>query len=297
MSIGDFRIDKADIRYSGENLSRPECVLAERDGTLWISDDRGGVTRLDPDGRQTVIGSISGTPNGLAMERDGSLLIANMEDGKLYRLQRDGKHEIVFDHFPGKPVGAGCNFVYRDPAADRMWMTISTATMPRHHAVVKPIPDGYVLLLQNGKVSIAADGICFTNEVRIDRAGRFLYVAETAKGRILRYPLQRDGGLGAQEVFGPDPIAPESRVDGIAFDAEDNLWVTEVANNGIYVIAPNGTCRCVFEDRAGEAVLFPASLCFAGPDLRTVYIGSIKMNRLAVFRAPVAGAPLAHWNS
>ena len=138
MNIGDFRIDKADIRYHGENLSRPECVLAERDGTLWISDDRGGVTRLDSEGRQSVIGAIPGTPNGLAIDRDSSLLIANMEDGRLYRLQRDGKHEIVFDRFPGKPAGAGCNFVYRDPVADRVWMTISTATAPRRGGEADP---------------------------------------------------------------------------------------------------------------------------------------------------------------
>jgi sugar lactone lactonase YvrE len=44
-------------------------------------------------------------------------------------------------------------------------------------------------------------------------------------------------------------------------------------------------------------VNFPASLAFAGPDLKTVYIGSTRMKRLGSFRSPVAGAPLAHWNA
>ena len=54
-SIESFRLKPSDIRFVGANLSRPECILAEADGTLWISDDRAAVTRLDADGRQTLI--------------------------------------------------------------------------------------------------------------------------------------------------------------------------------------------------------------------------------------------------
>ena len=50
--ILDFGIDKASIRYVGEGLQRPECILAEPDGTLWAADARGGVARLTPDGQQ-----------------------------------------------------------------------------------------------------------------------------------------------------------------------------------------------------------------------------------------------------
>ena len=294
MPIGNFTLDPAAIEWYGDDLSRPECVLAEPDGTLWASDNRGGVTRIEPGGRQTVIGSIPGAPNGLAIERQGSILIANIGDGKVYRLFRDGRHEIVLDSFEGKPLGSP-NFVYCDPVADRVWITVSTRTVPRQEAAQKAIPDGYILVIERGAVRLAADGLCFTNEVRIDRAGRHLYVAETAKGRVRRYSLAADGSLGLPETFGPAELRPGARVDGLAFDAEGNLWVTEVAHNGLYVIAPDGACRCVFQDEAGATVKFPASICFAGPDLRTAYLGSIPMKRLAMFRAPVAGEPLAHW--
>ncbi len=83
MPIGDFKLTTDDIGWRGSGLSRPECVIAERDGTLWCSDDRGGVTRIAPDGGQTVVGSITGAPNGFAIERCGSFLIANIDDGKV----------------------------------------------------------------------------------------------------------------------------------------------------------------------------------------------------------------------
>lgn len=38
-----------------------------------------------------------------------------------------------------------------------------------------------------------------------------------------------------------------------------------------------------------------ASLTFGGPDLRTVYVGSLRGKRIPAFRAPVAGLPMVHW--
>jgi len=39
-----------------------------------------------------------------------------------------------------------------------------------------------------------------------------------------------------------------------------------------------------------------ASVTFGGPDLRTVYIGSLKGTRIPCFRAPIAGLPMVHWH-
>jgi gluconolactonase len=50
-----WRIDPKDIKYAGHDLQRPECILAERDGTLWSADARGGVMQIRPDGSQTLI--------------------------------------------------------------------------------------------------------------------------------------------------------------------------------------------------------------------------------------------------
>ncbi|MEO7191556.1 MAG: hypothetical protein ABI051_10925 [Vicinamibacterales bacterium] len=38
-----------------------------------------------------------------------------------------------------------------------------------------------------------------------------------------------------------------------------------------------------------------ASVTFGGPDLRTVYIGSLRGTRIPYFRAAVAGLPMMHW--
>jgi hypothetical protein len=38
-----------------------------------------------------------------------------------------------------------------------------------------------------------------------------------------------------------------------------------------------------------------ASIGFGGPDLHTVYMGSLAHDGIQTFRSPIKGAPLVHW--
>ena len=53
--INGFTIDPAQIQSIGRDLQRPECILAEPDGSLWSADARGGVVHIRPDGSQQLI--------------------------------------------------------------------------------------------------------------------------------------------------------------------------------------------------------------------------------------------------
>ncbi len=291
--FANFRLNAGGIRFVGRDLSRPECVVAEADGTLWVSDDRAAVTRIDPDGRQTLIGSMRAAPNGLAMDRAGTLYVANIDDGKVYRLHRDGREEVILDRFEGRPLGS-VNFPYID-ANDRLWITVSTVTTPRIQAVQSPIPDGYILRMDPGGPVKVVDGLCFTNEMRIRADGRMLYVVESMLGCVSCRPILAGGALGPRGVHGPAPVFEGAVLDGIALDEQGNVWATEVRRNAIVVITPEGRAHTVFEDPKGETLVFPTSIAFGGADRRTAYVGSLKLNRLASFRSPVAGAPMAHW--
>ena len=120
--IDGFAIDPDSITYIGEDLKRPECVLAEKDGTVWSTDERGGVVKINPDGSQEFIeqrfetgGAIEGTvPNGMAIADNGDLLIANFGTKFMERIRRNGDTTVMFEtlndgEWPGK-----LNFVVRD---------------------------------------------------------------------------------------------------------------------------------------------------------------------------------------
>ncbi len=292
-ALRDWVLKPSEMTPLGKNLSRPECVVVERDGTLWISDDRAAVTRLDPDGTQTLVGNLGGAPNGLAMDREGRLLVANIEDGKVHRLFRDGRSEVVLDELNGEPLGA-VNFVYLD-GGGRLWITVSTRTVPRSEAISVPRPDGYVIRMDEDGPRVILDDLLFTNEIRFDAEEKYLYVAETTAGRVVRFPVGRDGTMGAREVFGPQSLGAGALVDGITFDVEGNLWVTEISRHQLIVLSPEGEARVIFEDPEGSLLHFPTSIAFGGSDLRTVYVGSLRMGHLVSFRSPVAGFPMYHW--
>jgi sugar lactone lactonase YvrE len=280
-AIRHFTLDLDDLEWTGNDLVRPESVVAEPDGTLWASDARGGATRIDPGGGQSFLGGWGGEPNGLAIDPSGDLVTANIALGLVQRMTRE----------------------------DQWWP-----------AVAHPRPDGFIVLVDERGARIVADGIYGTNEARLDPDERYLYVAETMKARILRFPVAADGSLGEREVFGPDGLGPGAFVDGFTFDAEGNLWVTTVVRNGLGVLDREGDWHVVFEDpredalatfadklragtgepqdmlaAAGPTLQFPTSVCFAGEDLRTVYVGSLAMTRLPTFRSPVRGLPMSHW--
>ncbi|NKQ36342.1 MAG: SMP-30/gluconolactonase/LRE family protein [Chloroflexi bacterium] len=319
-SLKDFTLNLSELQFVHEGLSRPESILAEKDGTLWASDNRGGITRIDPDGTMQTIGSIGGDPNGLAMDTAGNIYIANIEDGKIYKMDRAGNAEVILSEIDGQPLGAA-NYVFID-SQDRLWISVSTRALPWFISVAAGLEDGYIILLDENGPRIVADGIRFTNEIRLDAAEKYLYAAETMGRRILRYAVQPDGSLGEAEVFGPDTLGEGAYPDGFTFDTEGNIWVTLIIRNGVGIITPDGDFHTVFEDVneaalatavdlvnqkaltpeamfacVGPTLQFPTSLTFAGPDLKTVYLGSLAMPHLVKFQSPVPGLPMRHWQT
>jgi sugar lactone lactonase YvrE len=334
--IIDFGIDKASLGYIGEDLQRPECILAERDGTLWSADARGGVVRLGPDGSQRIVAQrssehfqeagseatryLEGTlPNGLAFARNGDFLISNFGTDCLEVMSRDGQSRVLADSIDGQPIGK-VNFVLRD-SKDRIWITVSTRIKNWMHALRTDLKDGYLARYENGTFRIVADGFGFTNEIRFDAREEFLYVVETTGGHITRLRIDDRGAVTHREIFGPSHLGKGAWPDGIAFDSYGNLWGTLVYSDKLFVLTPQGDMRVLldegdpqkvdaleqafFRNHVTEDVLFAtgrgiapwmASVTFGGPDLQTVYIGSLKGRRIPYFRAPVPGLPMVHWN-
>lgn len=330
-----FQVDPADIGYIGRDLQRPECILAEKNGTLWSADARGGVVQISPDGSQKLITQsfqtqfseatddasrfTQGTlPNGLAFARNGDILISNFGTDVLEVMTRDGETRLMYDSIDGQPIGK-VNFVLRD-SQDRIWLTISTRT-PNWMKTISPnISDGYIALADESGLRIVADGFSFTNEIRLDAREAYLYIAETTGRRISRMKVGSDGSLTNREVFGPSKLGRYGFPDGIAFDAYGNLWGTLVMADQVFAITPEGDFHVILDDTneepaanleqaftedrvtpddmlAAGGTIAPwfASVTFGGADLKTAYIGSLRGTRIPYFKSPVAGLPMVHW--
>ena len=330
-----FQVDPEAVRFVGHDLQRPECILAERDGTLWSADARGGVVRIEPDGTQTLISQapdphfdlsasaadslLRGTlPNGLAFAANGDILISNFGTDRLERMTRGGETRVLLDSIDGAPLGK-VNFVLRD-SKERVWVTISTMINPWSDAIRADLADGSLILLDERGARVVADGFHFTNEIRLDAREEWIYVAETTAKRVTRLRVRKDGSLTDREVFGPSSLGP-GLVDGICFDAFGNLWATMIFADRLVAITPDGELLELLSDgnaegthgvehafATGKPVPFEvlmrsggtlcpwlASVTFGGPDLRTVYLGGLRSTRIPAFESPVAGLPMVHW--
>lgn len=336
-----FTVDRAQIKTIGRELQRPECILAERDGTLWTADARGGVMRIAPDGTQRFIGQradarfesaaaatpselehkyTTGTlPNGLAFAANGDILISNFGTDCLELMTRDGVTRTLVDRIDGQPIGK-VNFVLRD-SKDRVWITVSTRVNPWTTAASSRVRDGFIAVLEGERLRVVAEGFYFTNEIRLDAREEWLYIVETTGPHITRMRL-REGVNGVEltdcEVFGPSHLG--GFPDGIAFDSFGNLWCTLVMVDQLIALTPQGDKLLLLDDgdpQASKTLLdhmaagtvtpddmmnargtvapWMASVTFGGPDLRTVYIGSLMGTTIPYFTSPVAGLPMVHW--
>jgi gluconolactonase len=332
--LKDWQVDRNAIRTVGRDLRRPECILAEPDGTLWSADARGGVMRLDPDGGQHLVAQqaaaertqpggieshiLHGTlPNGLAFDRNGDILIANFGTNAVERMTRSGQSSTLHTEIDGQPLGK-TNFILRD-SKDRLWLTVTTRLEPWTRCVSERTADGYIALIDERGIRIVADGFVGTNEIRLDAREEWLYVVETNARRISRLRVRPDGSLADREIYGPHDVGGSP--DGFAFDAFGNLWVTLVTYDRLVAITPEGDLLQLLDDgnpaevaaldrhyqartlgqevmvkmKGGTLAPWMASVTFGGPDLRTVYLGSLMGTSIPYFRSPVAGLPLAHW--
>jgi gluconolactonase len=339
--LNGFQVDRAAIRTIGHDLQRPECILAERDGTLWAADARGGVTRIGADGSQRYIGQradarfataaqastheveakyTQGTlPNGLAFAANGDVLIANFGTDRLEVMARDGQTRTLHDRIDGQPIGK-VNFVLRD-SKDRLWLTVSTRVNPWTVAASSRVRDGYIAVVDAHGLRVVADSFHFTNEIRFDAREEWLYIVETTGPHISRMRVVESAqgvGLAGREVFGPSHLG--GFPDGIAFDAFGNLWCTLVMTDQLIALTPQGDQQLLLDDGNPEAsktlldhmsdgtltaedmlrargTLAPwmASVTFGGPDLRTVYLGSLMGTTIPYFTSPVPGLPMVHW--
>src|SRR5918995_2781038 len=145
-------------------------------------------------------------------------------------------------------------------------------------------------------------------------------------GRRPRRPHPALPGPGRRVAGRPGGVRPRRAgswwVRGrVAFDAEGTCGSPPLVRNGLGVLTRDGDWHVVVEDpredalasfvdklaagtatpedmlaAAGPRLQFPTSVCFAGQDLRTAYVGSLGMSRLPTFRSPVPGLPMRHWS-
>ncbi|QBJ96655.1 gluconolaconase [Rhodococcus sp. ABRD24] len=243
-------------------LAFPECPRW-RAGRLWFSDIyRGVVLRLDPaTGDLERIVEVPGQPAGLGFLPDGDLIVASVEERKIYRLGSDGTlrlhadlHGIATWHLNDMTVdGTGRAYVgnYGDASAP------PEPPLPADLAMVEP----------DGTAHVVATEMWFANGMVTTPDGSTLIVAETraTPARLSAFTIEQDGSLVNRRVlieFDDPRIMP----DGIALDAAGSVWVASPFSEEVIRVSADGEML----DRL--PVPHPYAVALGGDDGRDLFV-------------------------
>jgi len=257
-----------------DDMQFPEAPVRLPDGNylfVEMSEERGCVTWVSKAGKSRRRVARTGRPNGLALDRNGCVWVAETKQRALLKLSLDGHYERFAEDCNGEKF-LFLNDLAFAPNGD-VYLTDSGIAMEEFAPGGELHPDYrnlrydgrvYRIDVLSGAVERIDNGILFTNGIAFG-PDQNLYVAETLSGRIWRYPWSDGRVTGPKELFGnvlnPDEPPGLKGPDGMKFGKDGQLYVAVFGQGDITVLDPDGEVA----RRLPVGGAWCTNLCF-GPD-------------------------------
>lgn len=260
-------------------LDHPEGVAIHPDGSIWCGGERGQIYRLSPDGSELQqVGSTGGFCLGMAFDAGGNLFICDQKHAAVMRWDAaSGTVERWADGADGHRLAIP-NFPAFDDTG-RLYVSDS-------HAFGEPGPGVFRFAADGSGELWYGDDVAFANGLALSADGRHLYVVETFAHRVFRVPIRPDGRAGGREEVAELGTALP---DGLAFDAEGNLYIGCYEPSQILRVSPGGQVDTLFHDETAHTLAHPTNLAFRGSTLFAANLGRWHVTAIEV---GLAGLPL-----
>jgi len=203
--------------------------------------------------------------NGLALDRQGRLVIATWAGRGIDRIEKNGKRVTLADRWEGKRFGGTNDLVVKKDGS--IYFTDGFGGLRlRDKDPRKEIDSNGVYMLKDGKVTLVIKDIPNTNGLAFSPDEKYLYANGSRDKFIRRYTVQPDGTLTNSEMLIDISKDPTPGItDGMKVDVKGNIY--ETAAGGVWVISPEG--------KHLGTILLPelgANVAFGDPDHKTLYI-------------------------
>jgi gluconolactonase len=281
-------------------LSYPEGPVVLPDGSWLVVEmeaQPGCVTQISPNGRQIRVIAETGRPNGLAVDKDGFIWVAESANSALLRMTLDGKMEVIATACKGKPFLWPNDLCVGPDGA--VYLTDSGVKVRDYKDGNRPRPDyekvkldGRVYRIdpETRQVRQLDSGLRFTNGIAFGPDGN-LYVNETRTGMVYRYVWRGEGELGPRGCFGqcnPDPVPGYQGPDGMAFSQDGRLYVAIFGRGRVNVMNSAGLVVEQISTRGQK----PTNVAFGLPGDKRIYVTENEFGALEAFDVGVDGLPL-----
>lgn len=131
-------------------------------------------------------------------------------------------------------------------------------------ATGKPTGKLHMIDIDGSVHEVAGDNV-LSNGIGFSPDGKKLYWADSLRRRIDVFDVAPNGMLHDRRLF---VTIPEALPDGLAVDAQGNVWVALCHGGAVTAFSESGRET----ERIAIEVPMVTSLCFGGPDWRDLYI-------------------------
>jgi gluconolactonase len=225
-----------------------EGPIWSRDGALVFSDMNAQVVyKVTRSGERSVVRKFdagpesSPRPNGLGFDKQGRLLICEMGNRRIVRLEKTGELTVIAEKYEGKRLNSPDDLIVKSDGS--IYFTDPPYGLAkRDDDPNKELNFNGVLRLVHGDVELLTTELSRPNGLAFSPREKYLYVSNTEGPRIIkRFEVKRDGRLGAGSLFYDYEASVDKRpgaLDGLKTDREGNVYAT--GPGGVLILSPAG---------------------------------------------------------
>jgi gluconolactonase len=226
------RSDWADANRPGNPV---DCFIEgpcfDAQGNLYIVDiPFGRIFTIAANGTWSLVSEYEGWPNGLKIDGDGRILVADYRHGIMECDAKTGRMKAVLASRNSESF-RGCNDLHIAKNGDiyftdqgQTGLHDTTGRVYRYTA--------------SGRLDCLIDTGISPNGLVLDPNEAVLFVAMTRDNAVWRMPFMKDGSVSKVgrfcSMFGP------SGPDGMTMDGKGRLFVAHASLGHVFVFAPNG---------------------------------------------------------
>ena len=227
-------------------------------GVYRLADDAAGVAETLIPHRKAIGGLVAHANGGLVVS--GRNVCVKAPDGTTTVLLETAPDEQFFNDITAD--GRGRLFAGSVPRPDE------SAALATGLERATPAAGRLYLIDLNGSVTVLADDVLISNGLGTDPDDRLFYHVDSERRTVWRFELDAPDIACSRQPYVSTSEYGEALPDGLAVAADGSVWVA-LAGAGL-VVGWDATGKRLAEIPVPHALV--TSVCFGGPDLRTLYI-------------------------